>query len=878
MDRQLLAIHTQRPPRSSGLIDRARLLGAIENACEDAKVVLISAPAGYGKTTLLIEWAHATSRPVAWVNVEPELNDPEQLLRYLATAWASVDPELLVSPVGLLLESNDPDPDLVTRAMANYALLANRPIAFALDDLHLIQDPATSQMLAFLVEHLPAEFRFVCAARSEPHLPLSRMRVRQHMKEIGTAELAFGLEETKRLFTRARAKLSDHDLAVLQNRYEGWVAGLQLMAQSGAPMASAGDPRAITDYLSDEVLAVLDGETRRCLMQVSILDQLCASLCDAVTGGNDSRAMLGRLERANLFLQPLDAERAWYRLHPLMREALRREMETAPALDVPALHARAGQWFFQQGMIDEAFQHAVAGGDQELTAHIAERYAVMKIESGEFRTIQRWVEAVPQEWYRSTQELNIMPIVLSVFSGDVEAGLKIMDEVEAHLVEEDEPNATRLGAKMAVGRCAVACFQDQVQPAEAYAARALRDLADEDVTFRANTHHALADTYRRHGRWDEARRHYLQALESDVDPSVPRRSAHVYGALADLALRQGHLHEAASFWRKDIASIQRHLNWGKLPVPIIGWAYIRHGELLYEWNRIDEAQSELERGLERAELGGDARALIAGYLLAARVRLVAGDLSGADGYLQRSEDLVERAPYPEWRSTVDRARALVWVQRGDGAEALAWCRRVRLGADLRDRPDNQASYLGLAHVLIAFGTEADRAVAQSILADQFARAEAEGRLGVQAEVLALEALELQASGYETKALVAIERALRIAEPEGPVRLFLDLGAPLLRLLRRAEARGALPTFGQRLLEAAADSTSSQSSQLIEQLSDRELEILRLVAAGLTNREAGERLFISDETVKKHLSSIYGKLSVHRRTEAAARARELGLLR
>ncbi len=298
-------------------------------------------------------------------------------------------------------------------------------------------------------------------------------------------------------------------------------------------------------------------------------------------------------------------------------------------------------------MIDEAFQHAVAGGDLKLAAYLAESYTVIKLESGEFRTIQRWIETVPEAWYRSSPEFTIMPMALSVFSGNVDAGLRIMDEVEARLEEDSGPHARRLGAKIAVGRCAVACFRDEVQLAEAYAARALRDLDADDVTYRANTHHALADTYRRHGRWEEARRHYLQVLDLATDPSLPRRAAHVYGGLADLALRQGHLHEAASFWRKDIASIERDLNWGKLPVPIIGWAYIRHGELLYEWNRLDEARSELARGLERAELGGDARALIAGYLLATRMRMAEGDLAGAHGFLQRAEELFDAPPYPE---------------------------------------------------------------------------------------------------------------------------------------------------------------------------------------------------------------------------------------
>ncbi len=452
-----------------------------------------------------------------------------------------------------------------------------------------------------------------------------------------------------------------------------------------------------------------------------------------------------------------------------------------------------------------------------------------------------------------------------------------MDELDVRLQSEIDPGATRLSAKMAVARCAIACFLDEVPTAEAYAAHALRDLDVEDVTYRANTHHALADTYRRHGRWDDAMRHYRLVLELAHDPAFPLRSAHVFGAVADLELRQGRLHEAARLWRKNIAAIRQQQNWGKLPVPIIGWAYIRYGELLYEWNQLDQASSELDRGLERAELGGDARAMMAGSLLATRMRLAVGDLSAAAECLQRSEALAEHAPFPEWLSRIDRTRALVYVHQGNHTAAREWWMRAGSSGELANRPENQEAYLGLAHVMTVFGDDAGRAEARRILLDQLARAEAEGRLGIVVEALALLALVHQAGGNDADALITLERALRLAEPEGPIRLFLDLGTPLMELLRKAERRNVLSPYGARLRAASMYAISSASSQLVEPLSERELEILRLAAAGLTNRETGERLYISAETVKTHLGNVYGKLGVHRRVEAAARARELGLL-
>ena len=414
--------------------------------------------------------------------------------------------------------------------------------------------------------------------------------------------------------------------------------------------------------------------------------------------------------------------------------------------------------------------------------------------------------------------------------------------------------------------------------AEAYAATALRDLDAGDVTYRANTHHALADTYRRHGRWSEARSHYLQVLDFPTDPAFTTRSAHVYGALADLELRQGRLRSAASYWQKEIVTIRDQVNWGKLPAPIIGWAFIRHGELLYEWNQLDEAKGELERGLERAELGGDTRAMIAGYLLASRLRLAAEDSDGATDYLEQAATLVERARYPEWLSRVDRMQALLFVHRNDAAAGLNWCHQVGFGDALQDRPDSQEAFLGLAQLLIQFGGDAERPRARKVLADLLRLAEVEGRRGIQVEALALDAIERQSAGHQSEALISFDKALRLAEPEWPVRLLVDLGPPVRRLLQSAAQRGALTEYGSLLLAASTQATRLPGDPMVESLSDRELEILRLVAAGLTNREVGDRLYIADETVKKHLANIYGKLQVHRRIEAAVRARELGLLR
>lgn len=883
MDFQLLALNTRIPPLATGHIARPALAGAIDRALADSRFVLVSAPAGYGKTSLLIEWAHVTARRIAWLTVEPDADEPVRLLRYLVEAWSAADDRVRRSPAGLMLETNQAEADLVVRALANHAVLDAVELTFVFDDLHHVGNPATCETLMFLIEHLPPGARFVASCRGEVRLPRSRLRVRHHLTEIDADRLAFGPRETEALFAQqGAADLSGAELAHVQEQFQGWAAGLQLAARARqrtelGPEAGAEGERVARAFLVDEVVSALEPEARDFLVQCSVLDQLSPVLCDAVTQRADSAAMLDMLERANVFVQRLGGDEPWYRVHPLLRAALQEALHGRPELDVPALHARAGRWMFEQHLVDAAFRHAVAGADRQLAAEIAEAFAVSKLESGDFRAVAHWMEQVPRTWYDECPELQILRMTFTVFSGDIDGGLRIIDELDARWGSRGDRVSERFSAKLAVGRCAIACFLDEIEQAEAAAAIAFRDLDPADVMFRSNTHHALADTYRRNGRWDDARRHYLQVLTYDSDPAFLHRAAHVYGALADLEGRRGRFRDAARYWERDIAAILDRESAGTVPFPIVGWAYIRHAEILFEWNRINEARGELERGLERAELGGDAHALIAGYVLTARMLLAHGNPSRAEGYLDRADVLLERTPYPEWRSRADRVRALWLAQTQSAALARRWWRHIEREGGLAGRPDNQEAYLGLAHLLVVFGDEADRRRARDLLDGLQDRARQEDRLGIQIEALALTALARRRSGNEAGARAMLAQALELAEPEGAIRLFLDLGEPMFDLLRHADRAGDLPAAGHDVLQASLKRQVVPPELDSERLSDREIDILRLVSAGLTNQEVADRLFISPETVKKHLANIYGKLQVHRRMEAVVRARDLGIL-
>jgi LuxR family maltose regulon positive regulatory protein len=483
-------------------------------------------------------------------------------------------------------------------------------------------------------------------------------------------------------------------------------------------------------------------------------------------------------------------------------------------------------------------------------------------------------------WYVTHPLLGLLRSGLLAFTGAFDDCLRCVDDVEQRLALTEPDEARWQLAMVTAVRCFIDCVQNDLPRAEMHADRALRDLRDESIAYRAGIFHALGDTYRRNGRWEDAKRSYLNVLQFTDWPGYRIQSAHVFGALADLDLMQGRLRSAADYWHKALAAIQDQATWGRLPLPVIGWVFVRLGELLYEWNDLAGAWDHLSRGMEQSELGGDVRTLIAGYVIVARVKLTEGDVAAASDFLERARPLVEQAAFPEWTSRFERCRLDLWLAQGRLRAAFDWADAMLQEGVLDEQPESEVTRLALARLLIAKGAAPAREQAWMRLTRLLQVAETKGRKGIQIEALALTALASWQGGDRAGAMTALEQALRLAEPEGYVRLFADLGLPMARLLQEARSRDVMPEYVETLLGAfdadIAVSTSSAGT-LAEPLSPREREVLQLISAGLTNREIADRLSISPQTVKKHADSIYGKLEVGNRTEAAAKARALDLL-
>ena len=438
MDSFLLATKVRNAAQPPRTVSRARLIDTLESGIPSYKLVLISAPAGYGKTTLLAQWAHASRLPVAWLSISEEEDDAEHYLRSLFTAWETVQPGMRESPLGLLLGSMSPEREAVLSAFINSGNSIPDHMVFVLDDYHLIKDPSLHHALTFLLDHLPPNLHFVLAGRAQPPLPLARYRARQELLELGAPDVQFVPEETREFLNQLMELDLCHDeVDTLHAQLEGWIAGLQLVALSLRRRGEGGDKpvvsgrhRFIADYLSEDVLAHLPADMRWFLLQTSILDSLCSPLCDAVTGKEGGQEMLEVLERENLFLVPLDDSRQWFRYHRLFAGFLSEELNRHYPGEVAHLHRRAARWYLAHDLPEQALRHAVAGNDAALAMHIGEHYFEIKLLSGEFSVLTRWLDSLPEQWHAAYPVIGLFRAGVLLFTGAFDAGARCIDEVE----------------------------------------------------------------------------------------------------------------------------------------------------------------------------------------------------------------------------------------------------------------------------------------------------------------------------------------------------------------------------------------------------------------------------------------------------------------
>jgi LuxR family transcriptional regulator, maltose regulon positive regulatory protein len=911
----LVATKFHMPP--AGTVRRPRLLTRLAAAI-DRGLTLVCTPAGFGKTTLLGDWARRSRRTTAWLSVDAGDNDPARFWRYVGAALDQPQPGV-ADQVDVLLGGSGPALEAVATVVVNHfaGVPSEQAVTLVLDDYHLIEDPAVHAGVGFLVDHLPPGLRLILATRADPPLPLALLRARGQLSELREHDLRFTRDETA-VFLRevAGMELPLDSLAALHERTEGWAAGLQLAALSlqgrpdpaGFVRTFAGSHRYVLDYLTQEVLARQTDDLVGFLLDTSILERLSGPLCDAVTGRSDSQALLERIERANLFLRPLDEVRGWWRYHHLFADLLRARLQQTRPERVPDLHRAAAGWHESKGSADDAVSHALAAGEVGWAARLVERHVEELLRRSEGVTLARWLAALPPASVASRARLCLAQAVRAVVGGQVEAIEPLLAAAEEALAatgeELHEPSVGRavsvlanVPASIAFLRAESARLRGDPEDALAFDLQARAHLGEQDWLLGSMVRWNLGVADWMRGRLGEA--------ESLLTEVLAERRAAGEGFLSILIADDvGRVQRARGHLGVALATYQRALDDAGAAgrgLPHAGMAHVGVAEVLYERDDLVSASDHATRGVALCRQLAYTQPLATGLGMLARIRQAEGNTAGALEAITLAEQVRLSPQVTALLNPVPVWRVGLLLATGDVAQATQWIQDR--GLHVTDEPSypREPEFLVLARVLLATG-RSDRAV--ELLDSLYALAAAQGRTGSIVQVRALQALALAARGNQTAALTALAEALALAGPEGYVRVFADETAGMARLLGRltaAERTGQVtlarvvpPGYLDRLAQALrpgrarpaprksddADDAGQtiEPAPLVEPLTRRELQVLELMAVGRSNQQIADELVIVLDTVKKHVGHILDKLAAANRTQAVARARALGLVR
>jgi len=884
------------PPPRPKVVSRPRLIERLNDGLSSGrKLILISAAAGFGKTTLVSEWiAGLAPSPlstgdgigVAWLSLDEGDNDPARFLVYLVHALQKIEANFGKAILGGLGSPQPPPPESILTALLNEITAIRGNFILVLDDYHVIDSKPVENAIAFLLEHLPPQMRLVIATREDPDLSLARFRARGQLTELRVTDLRFTPSEAAEFLNKVMSLgLSAEDIAALETRTEGWIAGLQLAAismQGHKDSASfiksfTGSHHFVMDYLLEEVLTQQSETVQAFLLRTSILDRLCGALCEAVLldPSVSGQATLEHLEQANLFIVPLDNERRWYRYHQLFADLLRQRLQHGVAsstqdqeVGVAEYHIRASLWYEDNGLEIEAFRHAAAANDFERAERLIEGKGMPLHFRGAVAPVLSWLESLPAtvlDAWPSLWTAYASTLLVTGQTTRVEEKLQAAEATLAAAHQGAEPNdKTRdLIGRIAAIRATAAASQGQVETIIAQSRRALEYLHPSNLAFRTSTTWKLGFAYQLQGERTAASEAYTEVI------SIGQRSGNmIFTLIAMIGL--GNLQEGENQLHLAAQTYERALQlFGEQPLPFASEAHFGLARVLYEWNNLDAAEQQAQRCIELLHQMENNDRIVACEIFLARLKLARGDAAGAATVLGKASQFVRQHNFMQRVPEVVSAQVRTLLQQGNLTAAAHLV---------------QANALPMiqARVHLAHG---ETSAALAVLKPLRQQVEAKGWQDERLKVMALQAVVLNAHGEKDKAVQVLGDALSLAEPGGFIRIFVDEGLPMAQLLSEAAAHGMKPDYLGKLLAifeaeqqgSAGKSQPAPAQPLIDPLSPRELEVLQLIAQGLSNHEISERLFLALSTVKGHNRIIFDKLQVQRRTEAVARARELGLV-
>ncbi|MFB0842661.1 LuxR C-terminal-related transcriptional regulator [Paenibacillus oleatilyticus] len=876
------------PPPRAKAVSRPRLIERLHQGMH-RKLTLISASAGCGKTTLVSEWLVGCPQPAAWLSLEEADRDPARFLTYLFAALQTIGIRSGEGVMGMLQAPGPLPMETILTAVLNKITAIPDRFILVLDDYHVIDSRPIDDAIGFLLERMPAQMHLVIITREDPDLSLARLRVRDQLTELRTADLRFTSSEAAEFLGQVMGlRLSQEDVAVLESRTEGWIAGLQLAALSmqghhkdAASMIRSftGSHHFVLDYLVEEVLQQQSASIQVFLLRTSILDRLCGPLCDAVLREGTDALLSGQetlqyLERTNLFIVPLDNERRWYRYHHLFADLLRQRLyqtvgssKGEEKRDVEELHLRASEWYEDHGLELEAFHHAAAAHDVERAVRLIEGEGMPLLFRGAIAPVLNWLDSMPKEELDAKPALSVMhasALLMVGQSADVERKLQA---AEKGLQSAAQDNKTRdLKGHIAAIRATLAVNKHQADTIIAESRRALEYLHPDNLPVRTATTWTLGYAYQLQGDRAAASQAYSEAL------SISRTIGHyMITMLATLGLgniqeMDNRLYVAAETYRHALQLA------GDPPLPVAFEAHLGLARIYYEWNDLETAMHHGQQAVRLVQQLQHTDRVVAGEVVLARLKLARGEVAEAAAILAKADHIARRQNFVKQAPHIAAAQVLVLLHQGQLATAAHLAQKHELP-------------VSRARVHLAQG---GASAALALLEPLREQAEVKGWEDQRLQVMVLQAVALHAQGEKLKAVQLLVEALTIAQSSGCIRTFVDEGIPMRRLLREAVTLETIPDYAGKLLEEfEAERLNDESKSgprqfrsdkfLVDPLSARELEILQLVAQGLSNHEISERLFLALSTVKGHNRNIFDKLQVKRRTEAVARARELGLL-
>jgi LuxR family maltose regulon positive regulatory protein len=879
------------PPMRSNWISRSRLEKKMDEGFA-RKLTLISAPAGFGKTTLLVDWIHRNKIPAAWFSVDKGDNDPLHFLTYVIIGLQTLETGTGKAALTMLQSPQPPPIEPILINLLNDLSRISATLALVLDDYHLVEAGPIHELVAFLLDNLPEQMHLIIATRSDPPFPLARIRSQNLLTELRAADLSFTADETASLFNQSlKVQLSTRDIQLLETRTEGWAAGLQLAALSlqGRKDPSdyikgfKGDNRYIADYLTEEVLSRQPEDLRNFLLHTSTLGPLCGPLCDAVTGQENSQQVLNTLEKANLFVVPLDDERSWYRYHHLFADLLAQRLRREQHDLIPELHGRASQWLADNGFKSEAVDHAFLAQDYAAAVQLIEEIAEIDWDRARESHLLQWFKKLPDEPIDTNPKLCIFYARELFKSGYMDDAEKRLQAAEQMLESPSSGNFNEVGlrGRIAVIRAYMSTRTGDLSRTIDFSRQALELLPQRDLNWRSVAATLLGMGYGP-GRLVEQQKAYAEAME--ISKAADNIYYHIFAGscLASTMVHRGRLTEARNFFRQllDLA-----IENGIEQTGIAGSLYGNLGMILCEWGDFNDGIRQINKGIALSELGHDPVILVLCQASLLRALTYRRDFAGA---LKLMENINERAGnfvLPSWVTTLISAlNVLCWLGSGNLNAALTWARERGLRIDDKLDSLNEVEYLALAHIHIAQNKldEADQLLQRLI-----ENATAADRVYMLIEMRLWRVLIFMLKADPAAALAELKPALALAEPGGFIMMFVSKGKPVAELLEQILAvkkrdhnsaqAGFSLSYAQKILSAFKAVTPPKLDGLLDPISARELEVLHLIAAGLSNKEIAEKLFISLNTVKSHTKNINSKLDVNSRTRAVARAKELGLL-